>query len=192
MLARASADDVAVEGGSGRRRGPIWAKAMATKGLPPQLCRDIEAVAISGVWLRPEDVLAESETHGAYLLLLKLDGPVRLARPRRNAGILAPGWYGYAGSARGLGGLEARLLRHFRTKPGGRWHIDQLTPRGVEMAAFAVPGGDECELVSRLSASFGFDVTVPRFGSSDCTICPSHLLVWHPPGSRVRSRSCRR
>lgn len=157
---------------------------MPSASVTGPLRRDVEAAGLEGVWLGPGDVTDETETAGAYLLVIKLEAPMRISRPAAQAGGLEPGWYVYAGSARGRGGIEARLRHHFRRKKGGHWHIDQLTPRASQMTAFAVPGGDECDLAGRLSASFAFDVAVPGFGSSDCPICPSHLLVWRPVEDR--------
>ncbi|MHA1114017.1 MAG: DUF123 domain-containing protein, partial [Alphaproteobacteria bacterium] len=86
----------------------------------------------------------------------------------------------YAGSAYCPGGLRARLVRHFRRDKTRRWHVDELTAVAAEMAAFAVSGGKECDLRTRLAARPGFSVPLLGFGSSDCRRCPSHLLAWRP------------
>ena len=41
--------------------------------------------------------------------------------------MLAPGCYVYAGSARGPGGIRARVRRHLRPDKTPHWHIDQVT-----------------------------------------------------------------
>jgi histidyl-tRNA synthetase len=94
----------------------------------------------------------------------------------RRIGVKLPaGRYLYCGSARGPGGLRARIARHLRRRKPLRWHVDQLTTRGTVIAVWAIPGGDECDLVARLAL---LPVPLPGFGSSDCRRCRSHLLVW--------------
>ncbi len=155
---------------------------MAYMELPEALTGDLEIAGVNG----PPHYKAETapDDSGAYVLLLGLRKKRTVARPIRNARILGPGWYLYAGSARGRGGIAARLAHHFRGRKGGHWHIDQLTPHAAARAAFAVPGGDECDLICTLLASFAFDVAVTRFGASDCPVCPSHLLIWRAPEDR--------
>lgn len=116
---------------------------------------------------------------GAYALLIVLDHPLELVLPGKPAAVLAPGRYLYCGSARGPGGLRARVGRHFRRGKPVRWHIDRLTEGGRLTGAWVFPGGDECAVVASLS---GLPVPVPGFGSSDCRTCASHLLAW-PEGT---------
>ncbi len=115
---------------------------------------------------------------GAYILLVRLLVPAPL--PGRFAGrqppLLAPGVYAYCGSARGPGGLRARLARHLRRDKTKRWHIDWLTTVAEDIAALAIPGGDECALRAALADEPGATHPVPGFGSTDCRMCPSHLL----------------
>jgi histidyl-tRNA synthetase len=110
---------------------------------------------------------------GAYVLLVVLPAPLDLAVPRRAT--LAAGRYLYCGSAKGPGGLRARLGRHMRSGKSIRWHIDRLTEAGEVPGAWAVPDGDECALAASLSH---LQVPVPGFGSSDCPRCRSHLFRW--------------
>ncbi|WP_084798436.1 GIY-YIG nuclease family protein [Pleomorphomonas koreensis] len=111
---------------------------------------------------------------GAYLLLLHLADPVRFARHGRAASLA--GWFVYAGSARGGGGVRARLGRHFRRSKPVHWHVDELTVAADRMAALVLPHGSECDIVDRLLRSGRFEPAFPRFGSSDCRRCPAHLL----------------
>ena len=113
---------------------------------------------------------------GAYLLLLGLGDEVEIARAGIRE-ILPPGWYLYAGSAYGPGGIAARVARHFRRDKPRHWHIDALTGAAA-LQALAFPGGRECDLVARLGARPDFLIPVPGFGSSDCRTCESHLLAW--------------
>ncbi|MGE4527232.1 MAG: DUF123 domain-containing protein [Rhodospirillaceae bacterium] len=109
---------------------------------------------------------------GAYVLAVALDCA---------AAGLPPGRYLYCGSAKGPGGLKARLARHMRKGKAVRWHVDRITEAGRVLGVWAFPGGDECALAQRL-AGMGFPVPIPGFGSSDCRVCESHLLAW-PEGA---------
>jgi Uri superfamily endonuclease len=116
-------------------------------------------------------------TRGAYVLILRLDKPLDPPVPRLSDAPILPGWYFYAGSARGSGGIRARLSRHFRRDKRPHWHIDRLSVPAAELAAVAVEDGRECDLVDRLLGSPAFRIAVPGFGSSDCRTCASHLLT---------------
>lgn len=129
-----------------------------------------------GILLSHEENTSIPQSPGAYALWVWLDQPLAVSRGKLRAE-LAPGVYIYAGSARGPGGLRARLGRHLAAEKPLRWHIDELTTRAAEMAAVAIPGGDECAIVSALLASGGFAYAVPGFGSSDCRRCDAHLLT---------------
>ena len=140
-------------------------------------------LARAGAGSRP--LLCEGDLHqlptirGAYALIVKLEHKLLLDRPRNAHSILPPGWYVYAGSARGPGGIRARLARHFRKEKRIHWHIDQLTTAaGARIWASPVPEGHECDLVSKLHRSGRFHTACAGFGSSDCSRCEAHLLVW--------------
>jgi Uri superfamily endonuclease len=115
---------------------------------------------------------------GAYLLVLRLDRRLALDIPRLSAEFLPPGWYAYAGSARGPGGLRARIARHLKTDKPVHWHIDRLTPAADPLLALAYPEAEECALLSALLDHGAFSVPLAGFGSSDCRQCRSHLLRW--------------
>ncbi len=136
----------------------------------------ISAAGVSGVWTEPAECPALEGVRGAYLLALRLPAEQELDGPARGAKVLAPGWYLYAGSAWGGGGIPARLERHFRREKKPHWHIDRLTLQAADMSALAVPGGGECDLVAKLLSSRRFKIAVAGFGSSDCRRCESHLL----------------
>jgi Uri superfamily endonuclease len=115
---------------------------------------------------------------GAYALLVAVAEPVPL--PPRLAATLSAGRYLYVGSARGPGGIRARCARHLRRPKPRRWHVDWLTENAPEIAALALPGGDECGLVDVLRCRPGFSLPVAGFGSSDCRRCPAHLVRLGP------------
>jgi len=114
---------------------------------------------------------------GTYGLLLRLPESVSLGLPRLGNPVLAPGLYLYCGSANGPGGVRARLGRHLRRDKILRWHIDYLSGAAAEIAGIVVPEANECGLLGRASAFPGTKMPVPGFGSSDCRICPAHLLL---------------
>ena len=112
---------------------------------------------------------------GAYVIAIKLAEPVVVTIAGRPPIPLPAGRYLYCGSARGPGGLKARISRHMRRGKAVRWHVDQLTERGIIIDGWVFPGGDECDLVQMLSH---LPIPIPGFGSSDCATCRSHLLSW--------------
>ena len=114
---------------------------------------------------------------GAYVLIVTLARARRLDLPRFKDPRLPAGRYAYCGSARGPGGLRARLARHLRRDKALRWHVDHLTAAGRVTALVPVPQGAECALRAALHMAPGVTIPIPGFGSSDCRTCPSHLLA---------------
>ena len=133
--------------------------------------------------LRARDAARAPDAPGAYALLILLKrrftGPVG----RLGAVALPRGAYLYLGSARGPGGLRARLARHARSDKKPHWHIDRLTAAGRLTAMLAVPDGSECDLADRARALPGAAVPVAGFGSSDCRHCAAHLIAVPGDGS---------
>ena len=125
---------------------------------------------------------AAPSTAGAYALWLRLAAP-RDVRTGKQAGMLGPGDYLYCGSARGPGGLRARLSRHFRKEKRLHWHVDQLTAVAAIKGVWIAEGGDECALNAALGA---LPTPLPGFGSSDCPRCVAHLRRI-PAGARLPS-----
>ena len=127
---------------------------------------------------RPRFVATAAEAPGlpgAYLRVVTVPAPLTVTLPHRPDATLPPGRYLYAGSARGPGGLRARLARHMRAEKKPHWHIDRLTEAGTVEGAWAFPGGDECALITALAF---LPVPLLGFGSTDCRSCASHLLSW--------------
>ena len=154
---------------------------MTPAGLPDRIGDDIAAAGVSGLWVTPDEIGAMADFAGAYVLVLRLEEPIRIEFPRVASDRLMPGWYAYVGSARGSGGLRARIRRHFRSDKTAHWHIDRLTVQAVELAALAVADGDECDLADKLLESLRFEVAAAGFGSTDCRRCKSHLLAMLEP-----------
>jgi len=115
---------------------------------------------------------------GAYILQVDIAENVLVTIAGRSPTELTAGRYLYCGSAKGPGGLRARLARHMRYGKTVHWHIDQLTERGIIIGSWIVPNGRQCELVAMLGS---LPMPIPGFGSSDCRRCRSHLL-YRPTG----------
>lgn len=113
---------------------------------------------------------------GAYGLLLRLNKPLTLEINRLGNPGLRAGLYLYFGSAKGPGGIRARLGRHLRRQKTIRWHIDHVSSQVDEVAGLVVPDLNECGLREKAMACFATSIPVPGFGSSDCRKCPAHFL----------------
>jgi Uri superfamily endonuclease len=122
---------------------------------------------------------------GAYVLIIELAEPVEVTLPGKPKTILQAGRYLYCGSAKGSGGIRARLSRHMRPGKVIHWHVDLLTAAGRVTGAWIFPGCDECELVRALSC---LPAPIRGFGSTDCPKCWSHLLSW-PRRARAEQTS---
>jgi Uri superfamily endonuclease len=114
---------------------------------------------------------------GSYLLLARLDAATELRVGRLGQFKFPVGWYTYSGSARGPGGMRARLARHARSSKRLHWHIDYLLLCAELETSWSVASETrlECawaEAVRRLPSG---RIAVPRFGASDCR-CPGHLI----------------
>ena len=125
---------------------------------------------------------------GAYLLAIRLAAACRPDIASLRARDLAPGWYLYAGSARGPGGIRARVGRHLRRAGRRHWHVDRLTAAAAELRVLPVPGGRECALVAALLARPGVETALTGFGSSDCRRCAGHLLAVGAGAGALESR----
>jgi Uri superfamily endonuclease len=95
---------------------------------------------------------------------------------------LPAGWYAYAGSARGPGGLAARISRHLRSPKPLHWHVDYLRAHAQPVQTWYALGARkrECSWAQALSGLPGASIPVRRFGASDCR-CPAHLIHFAVP-----------
>lgn len=112
------------------------------------------------------------------MLAVSVEDRIEVEIGARKVG-LAGGIYAYVGSARGPGGLRARISRHLRKRKKERWHVDRIlsSPR-AEVAAVVYAETDEmveCLVVERLLEA-GFAAPARGLGSSDCRKCPAHFL----------------
>lgn len=113
---------------------------------------------------------------GTYVLLIRVAAPLTIMPGRLGPIRLEPGVYVYVGSARGSGGLAARLNRHLRADRKPHWHVDALTAAApvVEVWYRASPDRLECSWSQMLSNLPGTSEPAPGFGASDCA-CRTHL-----------------
>jgi len=112
------------------------------------------------------------------VLVIDVGGQVEVEIGTRRVS-LTEGTHVYVGSARGPGGLRARISRHLRREKKERWHIDSVlsSPRArVAAVVYAETcRRTECSIVERLLEA-GFTAPVRGLGSSDCKKCPAHFL----------------
>jgi len=129
---------------------------------------------------------------GSYLLILRLAQATTLRVGRLGVFDFPAGYYAYCGSARGPGGLAARVGRHLRGEKRRRWHIDYLLDVAEVVDVWGETGVErqECAWARRLLDAGG-KVIAPGFGSSDCR-CPAHLVYLGEAFSLQRSASDRR
>ena len=128
---------------------------------------------------------------GTYVLILWLAESRVIACGRLWQCYFPSGWYAYVGSALGPGGLAARLGRHLHTTGCFHWHIDYLRAQSqpVEVWYITDPMRRECRWAEALLQLPGAEVTVPRFGASDCR-CRAHLAHFaYPPERPAFSRA---
>lgn len=115
---------------------------------------------------------------GTYVLILHLPRSAENVRIGRLGCFRFPsGWYAYVGSARGPGGLAARLARHLRSLKPLHWHVDYLRVQARPVQTWYAAGTQkrECAWARALSSLPGASIPVPRFGASDCH-CLAHLI----------------
>jgi Uri superfamily endonuclease len=112
---------------------------------------------------------------GTYILVLKVEQPLRLKIGALGTFAFPAGYYLYVGSA--LNGLAGRLRRHLRREKPPRWHVDYLR-RHADLAEIWYTISDErleCRWAAAARALPGANLPAPRFGASDCA-CPAHLV----------------
>jgi Uri superfamily endonuclease len=128
---------------------------------------------------------------GCYVLIMRLSRREALDIGRLGRFDFPAGWYAYVGSARGPGGLAARLSRHRRTSKTPHWHVDHLRARAEPTAAWYTLGNQkrECDWARVLSKLPGANVVAPGFGASDCR-CATHLLHFTAPPDRSAFARC--
>jgi len=114
---------------------------------------------------------------GIYQLLIHLSKPTRIRIGKRGTFRSPRGYYVYTGSARN--GLMARVERHLRKEKKNFWHVDYLLDHASIKEVYLFPNDQrgECQVARRTLEAPEAEITVPRFGASDCN-CPTHLVFF--------------
>ena len=128
-------------------------------------------------FVAPVDPLSLPASPGSYVLEVALDREITLRPGKLGAVRLGPGRLRYYGSARGAGGVRSRVARHLRRGGRRHWHVDWLLARVSVGKVMVELEASECELVHRDLESGRWVVAAKGFGSSDCRLCPAHLLI---------------
>lgn len=112
-----------------------------------------------------------------YALLLYLTQDARLQVGAIGQFLFPSGAYLYVGSARGPGGMLARVQRHLRHDSQRRhhWHIDRLLSIGNVREAWWHQTRMIIECTWAETIAEAGTLFPPRFGASDCR-CPGHLI----------------
>jgi Uri superfamily endonuclease len=116
---------------------------------------------------------------GSYLLMLNLPVTQKIRVGRLGCIRFEHGWYTYAGSAFGPGGLCARVHHHLSPAKRKHWHIDYLRAEALVLGVWIAvgPPSREHDWAAVLTRSPLSGRSVPDFGCSDCG-CRSHLLYF--------------
>lgn len=116
---------------------------------------------------------------GIYSLLIVVGESLTVRIGSLGVLTIPTGNYVYLGSAKGPGGLRARIARHLSKNKKIRWHIDYILAAGpvrIDTIVFAQESyRRECVLTPSLEES-GFTHPRKGLGSSDCRSCTSHFL----------------
>ena len=115
-----------------------------------------------------------NDQRGTYALLIRLDQAANIEVGRRGTFAFPPGYYLYLGSARGPGGLAARLGRHRRRDKTLRWHVDYLLQRAEPVEVWSAVADErlECRWAEAVRRLPGATVVGPRCRASACR-CPA-------------------
>ena len=116
---------------------------------------------------------------GSYLLVLRLPEPKTIQVGRLGRIAFERGWYAYAGSAFGPGGLAARLRHHLVPVRRPHWHIDYFRVEARVTEIWTAEGMPcrEHDWASALTKGIGAGTVIRGFGCSDCR-CLSHLIYF--------------
>ena len=114
---------------------------------------------------------------GSYQLKIKIKKDVSIKIGALGICNFPKGEYVYTGSA--MKNLSKRIERHKRKEKTLRWHIDYLLASDavelLEAISYLSKIREECQR-NQILLNKGAEAIVKGFGSSDCKICPSHLL----------------
>lgn len=121
------------------------------------------------------------ECPGIYVVIGSLPNQLRLELGAFRDHLMDPGIYCYCGSAKGPGGLNARVRRHLNKMTKKFWHFDYLKENLEIKEVWWRIGKDrkECEIAQILASFHNARIPIRGFGSSDCKNgCFSHLIYF--------------
>jgi sugar fermentation stimulation protein A len=117
---------------------------------------------------------------GSYRLFLRLDKALTLQIGALGRFDFKPGIYVYTGSA--MRNLSKRIERHKRRRKTKHWHIDYLTSNTnfkiIKTEIFPSEKKEECQKNMEVVSLAAAEIPVKKFGSSDCSTCPAHLVYF--------------
>ncbi|MFP4528699.1 MAG: GIY-YIG nuclease family protein [Candidatus Kapaibacterium sp.] len=117
---------------------------------------------------------------GAYQLVVRLAEDKRIEIGAFGEFDFRAGYYIYTGSA--MRNLGQRIARHLRAEKTHRWHIDYLLAHPaasvVDVVRYFSEERIECGINQKMLKLPGASVPARGFGSSDCRVCPAHLLYF--------------
>ena len=129
--------------------------------------------------------------YGTYALILMSDSERLIEIGKLGQLLLQPGYYVYAGSAFGPGGIKARIGHHARISQRPHWHIDYLRSALLPDEVWYSYDSERHE--HRWADTFrhlkGATLPLAGFGASDCS-CKSHLRLFStkPTVERFREK----
>ena len=118
-------------------------------------------------------------SRGLYVLIGYLANNTTLVVGKLGRLNFKQGFYLYIGSAKGPGGLRARIKRHLSRRKKLKWHIDYLTIANhfKPIAILYTTATNITEnLIVELLINNGFQVAIEGFGSTDDRKSKTHLL----------------
>lgn len=133
------------------------------------------------VFAAPIDPASLPTAGGSYVLELCLDRELVINPGRLGTIRLGRGRLRYYGSARGPGGVRARVARHLRDGGRRHWHVDWLLARAPVRKVRVDLEAGKCELVRRDLDTGRWAVAATGFGSSDLPDVPGASPQRAPP-----------
>jgi len=116
---------------------------------------------------------------GTYALILASSSDRWIEIGKLGKFLIRPGYYVYAGSAFGPGGLKARIAHHVKISQRPHWHIDYLRSILLPHEVWYTYDSEQHEhqWADTFRRLKGATLPIAGFGASDCS-CKSHLLLF--------------
>lgn len=115
---------------------------------------------------------------GSYQLFLFLEKSKKIKIGKLGTFLFPKGFYVYTGSA--MKNLSKRVERHKAKTKKKHWHIDYfiIHTKILDIKIFPSKKIEECIKNLKMLKMKNAKIVVFRFGNSDCTKCPSHLIYF--------------